>query len=122
MRSLSAPLLAMMVLFCSPLAAQDGGAIYKERCAACHDNPKERVPPLTAIKAMTAEAIQAALKSGSMQSQAQGLSSAQRDALIGYIAPSGGAEAPPALLKSCEREPPYRVATEATGWNGWSPS
>jgi polyvinyl alcohol dehydrogenase (cytochrome) len=117
-----APLLIMMVLFCTQLAAQEGGAIYKERCAACHDNPRERVPPLTAIKAMTTEAIHAALKSGSMQSQAQGLSSSQLDALIGYIAPSGGAEARLALLKTCKREPPYRISTEATGWNGWSPS
>jgi polyvinyl alcohol dehydrogenase (cytochrome) len=118
----SALLLVMIVLFCSPLAAQDGGAIYEEHCAACHNNPKERVPPLSAIKAMTAEAIQAALKTGSMQSQAQGLSSAQLNALIAYIAPSGSAETPPALLRTCERDPPYRVSSEATGWNGWSPS
>lgn len=115
-------MLVVMVLFCSALAAQDGGALYAEHCAACHNNPRDRVPPLAAIKAMTAEAIQAALKTGSMQSQARGFSSAQLKALIGYIAPSGRIEAAPALSKTCEGEPPYRVSTEAMGWNGWSPS
>jgi outer membrane protein assembly factor BamB len=39
------------------LSAQDGAAIYKERCASCHDAPEGRVPSLAAIKAMSGEAI-----------------------------------------------------------------
>ena len=42
-------------------SAQDGAAIYKERCASCHDTPAERVPSISAIKAMSGEAIYAAL-------------------------------------------------------------
>jgi polyvinyl alcohol dehydrogenase (cytochrome) len=114
--------LFLIVLFCSPLLAQDGSAIYKQRCAACHDHPRERVPPLRAIQAMTAQAIQAALKSGTMQAQAQGLSSTQLDSLIGYIAPTGRAEAPPTLSRTCAGEMPSRAPTERAAWNGWSPS
>jgi polyvinyl alcohol dehydrogenase (cytochrome) len=122
LRPRSAPIFLMLLLFCCPLAAQEGGAIYKERCAACHDSPKERVPPLTAIKAMTGEAILATLKSGTMLVQAQGLSSAQLDALIAYIAPSGEAATSPTLSRTCQKDIPYRVAAETTDWNGWSPS
>ena len=80
---------------CSALSAQDGAAIYKERCAACHDAPEGRVPALSAIKAMSGEAIYVALTSGIMKSRAEGLSTPQIFALLGYIAPTGGAQTTP---------------------------
>ncbi len=64
----------LLVLMLPPLSAQDGAAIYKERCAACHDAPEGRVPALSAIKAMSGEAIYAALTTGVMKTQAAGLS------------------------------------------------
>jgi hypothetical protein len=54
-------------------AAQDGAAIYKERCASGRDCPAERVSSLTVIKAMSGEAIYAALSTASMKSRAEGL-------------------------------------------------
>ena len=45
--------LTLLVLSTQVLPAQDGAAIYKERCASCHDAPEGRVPSITAIKAMT---------------------------------------------------------------------
>ena len=38
-------LLALIILMLSTqvLSAQDGAAIYKERCASCHEAPAERV-------------------------------------------------------------------------------
>ncbi len=35
------------------LEAQDGAALYKERCASCHDSPEGRTPSIGAIKQMT---------------------------------------------------------------------
>jgi cytochrome c1 len=49
------------------LSAQDGTAIYKERCAKCHDMPAARVPSLATIKAMSGEAIYVALTNGLMK-------------------------------------------------------
>src|SRR5262245_66417117 len=74
-------LLAVIILVLSTqvLSAQDGAAIYKERCASCHDMPEGRVPALTAIKAMSGEAIYVALTNGAMRTQAQGLSTTQID-------------------------------------------
>jgi polyvinyl alcohol dehydrogenase (cytochrome) len=100
--------------------AQDGAALYKERCAMCHDNPQERVPSLQAIKAMTPEAVYVALTSGVMKSRAEGLATTQLFALIGYIAPTGSAK-PVTITPTCKGNPPMRLAANAPQWNGWSP-
>jgi cytochrome c5 len=47
----------LLILTIPILYAQDGGAIYKERCASCHDAPAARVPSISAIKAMSGEAV-----------------------------------------------------------------
>ena len=77
------------------VSAQDGAAIYKERCASCHDATQERVPSIAAIKAMSGEAIYLAHTNGAMKSLAEGLSTVQIFALIGYIAPTGGTQPGP---------------------------
>ena len=121
-------LLALIILVLSTqvLSAQDGAAIYKERCASCHDAPEGRVPALSAIKAMSGEAIFLALTSGAMRTQAQGLSTPQIFALIGYIAPAGTANAP-SLERTCKGDSAistaaFRTSMNAPRWNGWSTS
>ena len=106
------------------LQAQDGAALYKARCASCHDSPDGRVPSIRAIKQMTGEAVYAALTNGAMKSQATGLSTQQLVALIVYIAPAGNANAKPAFEKSCTGDLPVKVSPGAWPgpWGGWSPS
>jgi polyvinyl alcohol dehydrogenase (cytochrome) len=123
-------LIAVTILLLSTqvLSAQDGAAIYKERCASCHDAPEGRVPSISAIKAMSGEAIYVALTSGAMRTQAQGLSTPQIFALLGYIAPTGGTTADaPALTRTCKTEAAFgpaafKSAMTAPRWNGWSTS
>jgi polyvinyl alcohol dehydrogenase (cytochrome) len=113
----------LLALIASTLRAQDGGAIYKERCASCHDTPAPRVPSLSTIKAMSGEAIYLALTRGVMKTQAAGLSSAQIFALISYIAPNGGAHAAvPALTRTCKSQPAFPTGANIPEWNGWSTS
>ena len=121
-------LLALALSILSPrmLSAQDGAAIYKERCASCHDMPEGRTPPLAAIKAMTGEAIYAALSSGAMRTQAQGLTAPQLFALMGYIAPTGTAGGP-SITRTCTEDSSispaaFTSAMNAPRWNGWSTS
>jgi len=122
-------LLAVMLLVLSTqalFAQQEGATIYKERCASCHDAPEGRVPSITAIKAMTGEAIFVALTNGAMRTQAQGLSTPQIFALIGYIAPTGAASAP-AMTRTCKGDSSisaaaFKSAMNAPRWNGWSTS
>src|SRR5215467_8660616 len=114
----------MSILFVPSLSAQDGAAIYKERCASCHDTPQGRVPPLSAIKAMSGESIYAALTNGAMKAQAQGLSTPQLFALIIYIGPTGAANAP-SLERTCNDNSSistaaFKTSMNAPRWNGWS--
>src|SRR5215471_14000136 len=117
-------LLTQMILFTSVLAsAQDGAAIYKDRCASCHDAPTGRIPALSTIKQMTGEAVYLALTTGAMKEQAQGLSTGQLFMLIGYIAPTGGRTNKLSFEKTCtEAAPPATAPASAAAWGGWSPS
>jgi polyvinyl alcohol dehydrogenase (cytochrome) len=95
--------------------------MYKERCASCHDKPQARVPSLAAIKAMSAEAVYGVLTNGVMKSRVEGLSSPEIFALIGYIAPTGGAHMEGAgLTATCKGGGAFRLATDLPQWNGWS--
>src|SRR5882757_1546656 len=112
----------LLALLLPSLSAQDGAAIYKERCAACHDAPKERIPSISTIKAMSGEAIYLALTTGLMKTQATGLSTGQLFALIGHIAPTGDSlAAPPVFTPTCKGDAAFQPSAGAQ-WNGWSTS
>ena len=102
------------------LPAQDGAALYKERCASCHDSPSGRVPSIAAIKQMTPEAIYGAMTTGGMKAQASGLSTQQLVSILVYIAPTGRANVKTAFEKSCKADASLRPG--ASAWGGWSPS
>jgi polyvinyl alcohol dehydrogenase (cytochrome) len=115
----------LMVTLTGLVQAQDGEALYKERCASCHDSPTGRVPSLGAMKQMTAQAIYAALTTGAMKTQASGLSTQAVIALLVYIAPAGGSGAKPAFEKSCTGNAPTfasSIKAGAKAWGGWSPN
>ncbi len=113
----------LFILTIQGLLAQDGAAIYKERCASCHDMPAARVPSLESIKAMSGEAIYIALTNGVMKTRAEGLSTPQIFALIGFIAPTGGTHAAaPTFTPTCKSDATFHPAANSPQWNGWSPS
>jgi polyvinyl alcohol dehydrogenase (cytochrome) len=113
----------LLAVILPALSAQDGTAIYKERCAKCHDMPAARVPSLATVKAMSGEAIYIALTNGLMKTQAEGLSTPELFALIGFIAPTGGTQAAaPVFTPTCKGEAAFQVDAKAPQWNGWSTS
>jgi polyvinyl alcohol dehydrogenase (cytochrome) len=118
----------LTVLSVQVLFAQDGAAIYREKCASCHDMPEGRTPALSTIKAMSGAAIYVALTNGAMKAQADGLSTAQIFSLLGYIAPTGGTPTEaPSLTRTCKTADPFgsaafKAAMNAPRWNGWSTS
>ena len=123
MRYVCLPALIVMFLTTPLLFAQEGAAIYKEKCASCHDMPESRAPSLGTIKAMNGTNIYLALTSGAMKTQAQGLTTPQIFALLGYIAPTGGTPAAvPSLTRTCKSNPGFKIAPNASLWNGWSTS
>jgi len=112
--------LLLLLLSAGILPAQDGAALYRQRCASCHDSPTGRIPPISAIRQMTAAAVYAAMSNGAMKSQAAGLSPQELIALLVYIAPTGDANARPAFEKNCAANAPAKTA--AAAWPGWSPA
>jgi len=68
-----------------PVTSPEGEALYKQRCAVCHDNPQDRIPPLFLIRRRSAEDVMQTLTSGSMKQQASWLSADQVRALAVYL-------------------------------------
>jgi len=75
-----------MVLLSAPvLAAQDGGAIFTERCASCHDGGIDRAPNRSVLRDMSAERVLAAMETGPMISMASMRSAADRRVIAEFI-------------------------------------
>jgi polyvinyl alcohol dehydrogenase (cytochrome) len=101
--------------------AQDGAALYKTHCAACHDSPTEHVPPSSAIRAMSATAILDSLDSGTMKTQGAVLTSNEKIALVKYLASSTlKVVAPlPASAFCATQKQLSSNALETKRWMGW---
>jgi hypothetical protein len=79
------------------------------------------VPALSAIKAMSGEAIYVALTSGSMKTRAEGLTTIQIFALLRYIGPTGGTQtAAPKFERTCKGDAVFQPGQDSPRWNGWS--
>ncbi len=75
-----------------------GEALYQQLCAACHDHPKDRIPPRDQLAKRTPEEVVTALSRGSMRVQAGGLNLNELNSLATYLtgrAPADNATMPP---------------------------
>jgi len=101
-------------------APADASGIYAERCAVCHDNAQGRTPPRSLLAQRRPEEIVASLTTGSMKSQASGLSESEIRALAVYLTgrePAGAID-PTRLANRCA-ESAGRLNLKAAQWNGW---
>ncbi|HQR35112.1 MAG TPA: PQQ-binding-like beta-propeller repeat protein [Blastocatellia bacterium] len=101
-------------------APPDGAALYAERCAVCHDNPKDRIPPKSIIARRSPDEVINALTSGSMKIQANGLKPLEIRAIAVYLTgkePTGVVD-PSQLANRCQA-PGGPINLKAGGWNGW---
>ncbi len=73
--------------------AFDGAAIYARACASCHEGGVMQAPRREALAAMPATRIEAAMATGIMRTQAQGLSEDQRKAVAVFLSQSQLAQA-----------------------------
>jgi polyvinyl alcohol dehydrogenase (cytochrome) len=104
----------------SPVTSPEGAAIYQQKCAVCHDEPQERVPPLFLIRRRSAEDVIMTLTSGSMKQQASGLSAEQIRALAIHL--TGKQPGPPVeanLGANRCAAAPSPINLKAPQWNGW---
>src|SRR5579872_3967232 len=72
-----------------------GEAVYREYCASCHDHPGPRIPPRSALQALSAARILRTLD-GVMMRIAYGLQRNQREAVANYLGKAKDETAPPA--------------------------
>src|SRR5215475_2567593 len=62
--------LVWIAAFVAAAAEPDGAALYKQRCATCHEGkPQARMPSRTELGARTPEAVYSAMFGGSMAPQ-----------------------------------------------------
>ncbi|MEO7633324.1 MAG: PQQ-binding-like beta-propeller repeat protein, partial [Blastocatellia bacterium] len=98
----------------------EGEALYKQRCAVCHDNAQDRIPPLFLIRRRSAEDAIQTLTSGSMKQQASGLSADQIRALaIHLTGKQPGAPVETNLNANLCKAPPAPINLNSPQWNGW---
>ncbi len=107
-------------------------ALYRERCASCHEGQVARAPSLAGLSQMTPDSILAALgDDGPMKQQALGLTPAQKNALAIFLGKHAVSGVPvsggPAVLNSVIVDPCMGQLSRATfnpkpeqpHWNGW---
>jgi len=104
--------------------APNGEAIYKQRCASCHEGSLPRMPTREALRGFSPEAVETALSSFSMRRQGASLSPAERRAVAAFVtgrAP-GSYKAPlDAIAKTAYCSAASAAKDPLTGatWNGW---
>src|SRR5688500_19007419 len=116
--------LAVAVLVAPALAlaqGPSGEALYKARCAACHDNGDARTPPRQALQNMTPSRILRTLDFGAMMTIAYTLRRDEREAVANFLGKPGPEPRPRPEAYCADRS--VRLRDVASGaWNGWSPA
>ena len=110
------------ILLAVPAFAQDGAALYTQRCASCHEGGQvARVPARDVVAALAPDRIVGALETGTMRVQGESLTPDQRRAIANYLstarpAPAAAASASVSAPR-CEAASPFR--TSPADWRAW---
>src|SRR5580700_11098832 len=94
-------LMMCMSLQAAPLA---GDAVFKQRCAGCHEQNNPRIPTRETLQKMPAARILRTLNHGAMMTVAYTMSISEREAVANWLGTPGGSEpAPPASAFCSDR-------------------
>jgi len=102
-------------------APVSGEAVYKRRCAGCHEQTSPRIPQRQVLQRMPASHILRTLDFGAMMTVAYPMSREEREAVATFLGTSAPAIAMPATAYCKDRSVAVSNRPE-TAWNGWSPS
>ena len=101
-------------------ADPDGTALYKQRCAICHEVSGEtRAPAPAAMRLMSAENIVRALDSGLMKEQGAALSAAEKRTVAEFLTGKMIGQASQAAKVNACPETKAAFSPSASDWNGW---
>ncbi|MGH9715952.1 MAG: PQQ-binding-like beta-propeller repeat protein [Candidatus Acidiferrales bacterium] len=114
--------LLVVLLAATSVRAQDGAVVYKAHCASCHDSGAERVPPKSALKAMSIPQVLAALQTGMMKTVGDTLTPQERTAVALYLSAAAPKAAPPLPASAfCNANTqPFQYSSSGPAWTGWS--
>jgi polyvinyl alcohol dehydrogenase (cytochrome) len=100
--------------------AQSGETVYQKKCAGCHEQSSERIPPREALQKLPAQRIVRALDTGAMMAIGFTLSREDRIAVANYLGTKDVVTGPPASAFCKDRS--VRISNSPKYvWNGWSP-
>src|SRR5262249_31503850 len=118
--SLAALAILWQIAIAVPSAQVSGEAVYRERCAGCHDMVSARIPPRDALRNMSSARILRTLDFGAMMNVAYPLRRDEREAVATFLGKPGADPAPPPEAFCAERTVKIAARPKAQ-WNGWSP-
>ncbi len=107
-----------------PAHAQEpvsGEAVYKQRCAACHDTGAPRTPRREALQQLTAPRILRTLDFGAMMTVAYPMRRVEREAVAKFLG-RPGVDPGPRPEAFCQDRTVKIGDMSRNTWNGWSPS
>ena len=98
-----------------------GEALYKQRCAMCHEGAVPKAPNGATLKQMSSESVRFALVSGSMAVQGLGLTTAQIADLAEFLTGKLPVkeQVPAAALCAAGAGPSFADPLAKPHWNGW---
>jgi polyvinyl alcohol dehydrogenase (cytochrome) len=99
----------------------DGAAIYKERCATCHDAAEAtRSPSRDALRGRSVQQIVASLNPGGLMAvQGETLSAPQKQAVAAFLSGSTTTGSSDPAVGSCPSRAPLPDLASMPMWNGW---
>ena len=125
LRSWELTIAGLLVLLSSVTAyaqGPSGEAIYKRRCAACHERPADgRTPGRDTLQSMPSSRILRTLDFGAMMTIAYQLKRDEREAVAPFLGKPGG-DPTPHPEAFCRDRSVALDTSAAPIWNGWSPS
>jgi polyvinyl alcohol dehydrogenase (cytochrome) len=107
------------------IGTEAGFGLFKERCMSCHGNPNLQppAPDPSALRRLSPEAIYAALTTGTMKFQGQGLTDEAKrriaEALGGRPLGASTLGSAKAMPNQCSDNPPFSNLDKYPAWNGW---
>src|ERR1700687_3050833 len=103
-----------------PTTNSASAQIYKERCAVCHDRPKDRIPPRSQIAKQSTEDVIRSLTSGTMKEWATELTPDQIRALAVYLTgKQPGVRVQGNLNENLCKDPAGPINLNGAQWHGW---
>ena len=102
-------------------AGADGGALYAQHCARCHDLGLPRTPTRHVLNGLAPERIVSALESGTMRAQGAERTADERRAIAAFLTGKAVGDTPaPPPLRMCATA--STLAPSGPQWNGWGAS